>query len=268
MFKLIKASIFKLFRDITFRITLIIGLSLAVMMPLLYAFLDFMVESESAIFARGESLFISGFSCTSNFGLTIPINLVVFTVGEFTYGTIRNKIIAGHKKSEIYIALLITGFIFTILLMTVYIAVSTLIATMIGGFSLDALGGARFFIFFLIIGILSYLFIVVFSVFIATSIRAIGGSLPLIIISLVMLGLIPTFVMISDLAVGQEFTGANPIMWIDPLYMINLYASTSQIADFGDLSNEMIAAGIIVPLIWTAVFTFLGMLQFSKRDVK
>ena len=97
MFNIIRASLFKLFKDWTFRITMIVGLGLAALLIGIQAGIGQL---------NGQSMFLSAVSPSQNFGLTVPINLVVFTVSEFTFGTIRNKIIAGHSKYKVY-----TGFI-------------------------------------------------------------------------------------------------------------------------------------------------------------
>ena len=113
MTNLIKSSLYKLIRDWTFRITLIVGAALSVFMCLMYAGIDALGTGTIGEMCNGYQFYTSSLSPTQNFGLTVPINLIVFTIGEFNCGTIRNKIIAGNKKSLIYISLIITGIIFT-----------------------------------------------------------------------------------------------------------------------------------------------------------
>lgn len=114
MINIIRASIFKLFKDWTFRITLFVGLGLAALLIGIQAGIGQL---------NGQSMLLAAASPSSNFGLTVPINLVVFTVSEFTFGTIRNKIIAGHSKFKIYTGLFLTGLVFTFSLMLVYLGV-------------------------------------------------------------------------------------------------------------------------------------------------
>ena len=102
MFKIIRASLYKLFKDRPFKITLIIGVSLAVVFSLAYHFI--LPEMGS-----GYNMLISASSPSNNFGLAVPINLITFIIGEYNYGTIRNKIIAGNKRINIYIALFVMG---------------------------------------------------------------------------------------------------------------------------------------------------------------
>ena len=106
MNRIIKAFLFKLKKDLTFRITLIVGLSVAVLMTLINFLIDFSSRDETGIkfaMCNGQNLLLSSLSPIQNFGLAIPINLIAFTVAEFTQGVIRNKIIAGNSKRKVYI---------------------------------------------------------------------------------------------------------------------------------------------------------------------
>ena len=268
MINIIRASIFKLLKDWTFRITMIIGVCLAALMIGLNAYLGTL---------NGQDMLISSVSPTQNFGLTVPINLVVFTVGEFTYGTIRNKIIAGHSKFKIYTGLFLTGLIFTFSLMIVYLGLVVGIGSIAGGFDAAKIGGPRFVGSFIAYFFVTYIFVTSLSVFFGALMRNIGGSISIAVVALVLIGLLPLIISLSS---GKGFTSENAQMWINPLYMIGLYGSASSIikalsevipgiqdAIFLQ-SNQMIAAGIITPLYWAVVFFAGGVFLFKRRDIK
>ena len=206
--------------------------------------------------------------------MTVPINLVVFTIGEFTYGTIRNKIIAGHKKSSIYLSLLAIGFVFTTVLMVAYCFLSWAFGSMLGGMHAEGVSGETIG-FVILYGFFAYVFIMTLSVFIASLIRSIGGSLPVIIIFLLFLGLVPTIINISAIFGSSngnliDYLPARIAMWIDPLFMIGLYSSSVMSMLITDTNNvtEMIVAGIVVPVYWSVIFGVLGLKLFQYRDIK
>ena len=93
MLRLFKAFLFRLKRDLTFRITLFIGLGVAVFMTILYLVLEKALGGGKDTFRllTGESMLISSLNPAENFGIAIPVNLVSFIIIEFTHGTIRNK---------------------------------------------------------------------------------------------------------------------------------------------------------------------------------
>ena len=275
MLRILYASLYKLFRDVTFKVTLIIGISLAILTNLLYFAIAKIgdIELGSVLFS-GETALINSLSPTSNFGLTVPINLVVFTIGEFTYGTIRNKIIAGHKKSSIYLSLLAIGFVFTTVLMVAYCFLSWAFGSMLGGMHAEGVSGETIG-FVILYGFFAYVFIMTLSVFIASLIRSIGGSLPVIIIFLLFLGLVPTIINISAIFGSSngnliDYLPARIAMWIDPLFMIGLYSSSVMSMLITDTNNvtEMIVAGIVVPVYWSVIFGVLGLKLFQYRDIK
>ena len=103
MGRLFKSFFFKLSRDLTFRIILIIGAGLAFLMTGLFLLIDLGLGAygDTFKFLTGPNMLISAFNPVDNFGLAIPICLITFVCLEFSQGIIRNKIIAGHSKFKI-----------------------------------------------------------------------------------------------------------------------------------------------------------------------
>jgi len=194
MSRLLKSFFYKISKDITFRITLIIGGGVAVFTILLYFMLDLFMDVEGMKMLTGQSMLVSSFSPAQNFGIAVPINVVSFVILEFTQGTIRNKIIAGHSKFKIYTSLYLSGLVLAFALLLVYVGTCTLFGTIIAGFDLSVttvLGAAsranmtaEFIIKYVIIALLSYISIVSYAVFIATSFRSMGPSIPLVFIAI------------------------------------------------------------------------------------
>ena len=115
MQRLFNAFLFKIRKDATFRITLIIGAALAVFMTVLYGLLEKFAGSNGIKYLDGQSMLLNSMSPVQNYGIAIPVNLISFTCLEFTQGTIRNKIIAGNSKFKIYASLCLSGLIFSFL---------------------------------------------------------------------------------------------------------------------------------------------------------
>ena len=265
MFNIIKASLFKLFRDKTFHITAIIGTVLALLI------IAFSALTESL---NGHSLFLSAFIPSNNFGLTIPINLIAFTVCEFTYGTIRNKIIAGLSKTKIYIGLFITGLVFTFILAIYYGAIIIGLSSAIGGFDASKIGGVNFVLCYLAYTVATYVLVSSLSVFFASIFRQIGGSITIVIILLVFLSLLPLIIFPATVDTAN-ITQAHWSMCINPFYMAGFYGNSvvSLLAAFNipglfDQTPQMIAAGIVTPFVWATLLFIGGIIIFKHRDIK
>lgn len=275
MSKLIKSSFYKLFKDATFRITLIIGAALAVFMCLIYFGID-VINGEGSLdfvgsMCNGYSFYTSSLSPTQNFGLTVPINLIVFTIGEFNCGTIRNKIIAGNKKSSIYFSLLITGAIFTISLMAIYFGLSVGLSTLIGGFEgmreLQDIDRAMLYQYPLM-ALCTYIFIVSLAVLVSTSIRNIGGAMPIVIITIMFLyfvSFIPS--LIGNLGGNEGLKNALIVeQWLNPMHGFGSLGLNGLLPT--EMKNDQFIASLITPLYWSVILTLLGIVSFERKDVK
>lgn len=278
MVRLFKAFLYKISKDITFRITLIIGAAIAVFMTVLYLALQNLAKDEfgeGVKFLSGQGMLLSSMSPMQNFGIAIPVNLITFTCLEFTQGTIRNKIIAGHSKFKIYASLYLSGLVFTFLLLGTYILICTGLGTIFGGFNLEdmvytgLLSGqvnAEHIIKMIVICIFTYVSIVSFTIFFATLFRNIGPTIPVVIVGLMMCYLFASIFSVMVVMFEDSETALNVLRIIDPLYAI----SCTETNDAGVIvmSNATFVAGIANNLVFAIIFFAFGSLIFSKRDVK
>ena len=293
MGRLIKAFFFKLSRDLTFRIILIIGAGLAFFMTGLYLLIDLGLNDlagDNIKFLTGPNMLLTSFNPVDNFGLAIPICLITFVCLEFTQGTIRNKIIAGHSKFKIYSALLISGLVLAFALLIVYAGLCTLLGTIFGGFDLNkpiitftlSISGGYvdgLYIFqTLIVAMVVYICIVSFTVFFAALFRNIGPCIPVIVLVLMMLSLGASIVnMLAEMP--EEILDVRGLVTfvkiVDPLYVISGGGVESKMLVENDnpktyMSYETGAfiATIINNLVYAGLFYAGGALIFMKRDVK
>ena len=277
MSDLFRAFFFKLRKDITFRVIGFVGIGVALLMMGLYLLIDSTLPISGHVYCTGNNLFVTSFNPSSNYGLAIPINLITFTVLEFSHGVIRNKIIAGNSKVKIYLSLFFTGLVFTLSLLFLYVGLCTLLGTIVGGFDPNGIGSIGIasgafitpdFIWkFFIANVLVYITITAFTIFMSTLLRNIGPTIPIVIITPILLAtVLPLIFQIPSVA---KSLGSIP-MYLNPFQVIGspeitYYAGGgSSIA----ISTEMMIATTVANLLWTAVFTGFGTLIFVKRDVK
>ena len=283
MGRLFNAYLFKLRHDLTFKITLIIGVALAVFMAGLYLLLQYMTKE---ITLTGQLMLIASLSPAQNFGLAIPVNLITFTVLEFTQGSIRNKIIAGHSKGKLYVSLCLNGLVFSFVLITVYVLLSFGLGSIFGGFdpegsamSVSALGMVKMAPFYLVkllvVAVFIYIGITCFAIFIATLFRSIGPSIPIVIVVIVFTYLVGTVIT----SVSNDATLTWIVRILDPYYALGaneLEAVSKTVVDGKEvvtqyqqtLFNETVICGIVSNIVYSALFFIGGLIIFKKRDVK
>ena len=72
MQRLFNAFLFKIRKDATFRITLIIGAALAVFMTVLYGLLEKFAGGNGIKYLDGQSMLLNSMSPVQNYGIAIP----------------------------------------------------------------------------------------------------------------------------------------------------------------------------------------------------
>lgn len=299
MKNLFVSYLYKLRHDLAFKITLIIGGGLSILLAALYFLISLLVK-ENVL--DGSTMIASAISPGSNFGLAIPVNLITFTVLEFNQGSIRNKIIAGNSKTNIYTSLVLNGLVFTFILMTAYVLISFGLGSLFGEVTKKILEGMKndelaktgvskiipialstysgLGIFqTIVLGIMCYISIVSFTIFFSALFRNIGPSIPVVILVLVFASSLAPIVML----LGESNEG---LLWafriIDPFYCLSerQYEIVGQIivqtSDGPDpryitevsVPDEAFVSGIISNAVYAALFYIGGLLIFKKRDVK
>ena len=289
MGRLLKSFFFKLSRDLTFRIVLIIGAGLAVFMTGLYLLIDLGIEGlagDSIKFLTGPNMLLTSFNPTSNFGLAIPICLITFICLEFSQGAIRNKIIAGHSKFQIYTSLVLSGLVLAFALLIVYCGLCTLIGTLFGGFDLKdpillitmSIAGAyaepSYIVQMVLTAVVVYICIVSYTVFFAALFRSVGPCIPVVIIVLIMLSLGGSLIA-SIGSILEDEALVNFVKIVDPLFVISGGGSemsnmvkNDKMVEYVSLDTSAFVATIINNLVYAGIFYAGGTLIFMKRDVK
>ena len=266
---LFASFLFRLKKDLTFRITLFVGLGMAFVLTGVFFLIDHALGGmEGVKFCTGQNLLINSFSPYNNFGIAIPVNLISFTVLEFTQGITRNKIVAGNSKAKIYITYFLSGLVFTLVVLAGYVGLSVGLGSLLGGFDPNGLlmtgstGGTsspEYLIKFVISSLIMYVTICSLTIFFATLFRNIGPCIPVVILLVVMAS------MVSQIGGATNADLEKLLRFINPLH-----ASFALNGEGGVLTipNDKFITGIICNIVWTAIFLFPGILIFTKRDVK
>lgn len=231
----------------------------------------------------GSSMLISSLSPAQNFGIAVPINLISFTIVEFTHGTIRNKVIAGNSKGKIYASLFLSGLIFSIALMTVYASLCTLLGTIFGGFDPDdgvgvtasmSMGShysGQFIFRMILVAVVCYVSISSFAVFIATLIRQIGGAIPIVLIGVLAVYLLGTIVSAMAAFDNSLDVLVRIVRWADPLYALSeqetiMDEATGKAMTY--MRDDTFIAALVNNAAYACAFFAAGFFIFRKRDIK
>lgn len=251
MMRNITSSLYKLFKDRPFRVTLIIGLILAIGLTFIYN-----IANKNGV--TGSLMLVMTGSPTNNFGIAIPINLVTFIIGEYTYGTIRNKIIAGNRRRNIYISLLVSNIIFSLILIIAYSGLSVILGTLLGGWGVM---GAKEIWCYIAITVLIYVLLASITTCFATLIRHQGLAITVTMLIL-MSGLVTAVVYLASSTNGH----ITHLFAINPL---SYHALTSLLGNIYDLKAvKALPWCTISCIVYSVLFTGVGLYFFGRFDVK
>ena len=264
---LLRADFYSLLKSKLTYILLGISVGLPIFMIMLYVAINKIFTSDltedAAAMGMGVSVFtgrvvmFGNFSLTNNIGLIIPIFAAIFTLSDIRQGTIRNKIIFGFSRVEVYFSHLIVS------------VVMCVIASLIS-FAVLAAGSAAFFeygvefdkaeaynfIRCLITGILLFVYVASLSTFLSLVTKSMPLTITFTLLISVGLGLIGS---LSGFITNETYQKL--------FYILPTYASTV-VATGGEITTEIFLFGLFSFLFFIAANTVVGIVLFKKNDLK
>ena len=269
MRELIKSDIKRMLKDKLILIACIIGGAFAIITPLLYKAIFGLLEVEEMLgmLVDAKSQYFASFSPANNFGMIAPVFVAVIICKDFSYGTVRNKIVSGHSRRAIYLSVAVAS-------ATVLTALMMAHALLTLGFSLlffdyapglSLLEDAGYFLLSTLLEILVCICISALVSFIAVTTRNIGLSiLGFFAVNFVFLILGSITSVVVQLS-GDD--GSLVYGIISTLDKINIFTST--VIGYGTQYEwyDLLAASLPT-VLGTAVLTLLGVKLFARRDLK
>lgn len=117
MRSLLKAELFRLKNERSLQVVFYIAIGFGF---LSVAFLQIFSSSQNGYIYDLTEKLANSFSLSNDVGLILSIVILIVSCREYTYGTIRNKMIAGHSRTAIFYSKLFALLISCILIMLTY----------------------------------------------------------------------------------------------------------------------------------------------------
>lgn len=271
---LLKADFKRITKDKLLLVMGILAVAFALLTPLLYALLfsgaGFEDEPLLEVMLPAKNQFFASFSLGNNLGLIAPVLLGIALCKDFSFGTIRNKIIAGKSRKAIYMSLFITC-------ATVIVGVILVHALITLGVSLIffpyqptpfTLWDFWYLLASVAFDILTLLWVAALLTYLCANAKNVGLVIVLYIaitFALVIVGSIITVVHDVLKATGGNEGIVKVLHFIDRINVANsaTYIGMGNGYTLGDILYLTIPA-----LVGIAGFTGLGLARFSKKDLK
>ena len=268
MNKLFAADMYRIKKSKLTLILLIISVGLPIFLVLVSFVMSLFASSltsdptEEALLEsmfNAKTLMASSFSMTNNLGLIIPIFSAIIVGADLSSGTLRNKIIAGHKRSHIYLSHLFTMIIYDIVAITIGFVVTALLSIALFGYGVEFNSDEVLnLVYFIITGIMAFAFLASLSALFSLVIK----STPLAIVLVVVLTF--SISLIASALPLLEFFDIEKIKYL--MYLVPSYVNTQYASD--KIDTVMFIMSTVSYLFYIALNTLLGIVIFKNKELK
>ena len=269
MKRLLKADFYRIIKSKLSIAAIIIIVAFVLINNFSYLFLKTLLEEQvgsdssmNSLFS-GRSFFVQSFSSTNNVGVIIPIFTSIIICSDFSSGTLRNKIISGHKRRNILLSSFISGTTYNVILVLTYALSNLLLGSLLLGYGTSFDGGQFVLVLKeLFVGCLQYIFISSIIVLLAFAFKKVSLTIILqFVVQLVLNGLLIIASIIQSFDVPNIFKKLNLIIPINP---VNEMISQGGVA----LDNTTVIGGSISMVIFIIINIAVGIVIFKESDIK
>jgi len=275
MRSLLKADLRRVLKDKLLIVMGILAVVFALITPLLYALIisGMGADEDLEIFGiafTAKSMFFNSFSLGNNLGLIVPVLLAIVLCKDFSFGTVRNKIIAGKTRFQIYMSLFITCSVVFILCMLLHAFITLCLSLCFFDYQLTPFTASDFWYFLesFFLEILVLLFVSSMLSWLCASRKNVGLAIVLyvaITFALIMIGSILQVAISLLEAIGGKEDVVSVLTFIN---RINVFNATAYIG-IGDKYSLTDVLYIMGPALSGIIgFLGLGILKFKKKDLK
>ena len=271
MINLLKADFFRVIRTKLVYISLIVAVALPFFINgvtyLTYAATASLIDPEEAevVTGIGDSLFNQTFSPLMSFSFVFAVFPVIVIMMDFGNGTIRNKVIHGYSRHQIYAAHFIVSLLYALLMTVLFVGTNVLCSVFMLGISEIPAAMVTTYVAYFLIGFLGVLLIASIGSCLALSLLN-AGAIVLTIFSVLFFNNIGTII---DLILKwQRVEKTEYALSFLPSYFteqLSQFMTYQTVPSFEPILYIEAVAGV---LIISAGFYALGTFVFSKRDFK
>lgn len=274
MRELIQADLKRVIKDKLMLVLAILAVVFALITPLTFALvfsvIDVSEEPMLSALVSAKGMFFQSFSMTNNMGFIAPVLLAIILYKDFSYGTVRNKIISGKSRSQIFLSTFTVCSLVLVCLIMLSAFITLGVSLIFFDYQEGAFAAADLGYFFASLGfeLLVLLFMSALLSLLCTCSKNLGIAIVLYLAFTFLLTIVGSFTQVIG-AVAQTFVEsellAKVIKVIDRL---NVGMATSYIGTGDSYSLSDVLYLTLPALSGIAAFLGLGLVSFNKKDLK
>ena len=276
MLNLLKTDLKRIFKDKLFLIVCLIGVGLSIFTTGLFAGMEGLIEEtlENEIFVfsfDSKSLTFNAFSPLNDFGLILPIFIAIIIYKDFSYGTIRNKIISGNSRMNIYLSILLSTIITISICILGYSLLTFGFSSIFFDYSQVISFGEDFlyFISSLFFAVLCYTFIAVLISFACIIFNNVGIAIVAYFGVAFICTILFSIIGVGINALSSEAGNEVVVSILETINYLNVFNLLGSVIGKGTVYELKEVLFIILSVIfYNSLIISLGIVLFNKKDLK
>ena len=274
MFNLLKTDFKRIFKDKLLIIMGILGVVFALVNPILYKLIfsgaGEIAEAMFENYISSKTHFFEAFSLSNDFGLIVPILLAIALCKDFSFGTVRNKIISGKKRWEIFLSLFVVCFTVLWCVILIHALLTLSVSLIFFDFQSDPFTGSDFLYLLTSLGfeLLVYIYVAAIISWLCVSAKNVGIAIVLYVAAVFGFTMISGILSIGSAVLSIKGDSQLAIDIIDFFQRINVFYTCSSIGQGSEYALKDVLYYTSPPIIGTGAFLGLGLLKFNKKDLK
>ena len=268
MINLLKADFFRVLRTKIVYISLIIAVALPLFIALVNGLTSMAVASvytDEPITGVGDSLLYNTFSPVMSFSYIFAVFPVIVIMMDFGNGTLRNKIIHGYTRHQIYAAHFIVSLVHIIAITLIFVTTNVIGAFVLGISEIPAEVVTSYVVYYLV-GFLNVVLVAALGCCLALSLGNAGAIIITVlgVLFLSYLGsIIGLILQLNHVTNYEHFLCFLPCFYTEMLNTYMVYP-----VDVPNFEVMYLIEAIAGTLLLSGGFYALGTFIFSKRDFK
>ncbi len=272
MKNLLKADFFRLCKDKSALVGLIISVALSIVsVVLMYVVFYLILEIPPGALdgsdsipgipvLTGEYFMKSVFQSSNNAGIVLAIVIGMIATKDFSFNTIRQKTIHGHSRTNIYLSQFITIVVYAAVVMIINAVISLALGSIFFGYSASGFEASDllYIVYSFGMGLLMYTVIISLVLMISFFIKSTGITIVIVIGLSFLLSMVYSILVMTG--------GSNDIVQ----FFLNLLPDQHfawYLSNHWMASKELIYS-LAMSTLYIVLFTTLGITMFNRTDIK
>ena len=254
----------------------ILAVAFALITPVLYALIIGDMPQDPSMEAllggsfTAKAQFFESFSPGNNLGLIVPVLLAIVLCKDFSFGTVRNKIISGKSRSAIFVSMYTVCATALWTVMLIHALITLGFSLLFFEFQTDpfTMADVGYLLLSLLFELLIYLFIAAFLCWLCVLMRNVGLAIVLYVAAIMGLSMIAALLQVLGMALQMDGGNETAVKILEFFNRINVCNSYMVIGKGETYSLSDVLYLVLPPLVGAVGFFGAGLLKFKRKDIK